>query len=57
MVQCMWFGLFAGRCTVKVEAGKNCTLCYRCVNRCPAQAITLLGKRVVKQNDITKYVV
>lgn len=85
LVQRMWFGLLAGRCTGKLkinadtcvgcgkcaagcpmenlrmeegkaEAGKNCTLCYRCVNRCPAQAITLLGKRVVKQNDIAKYV-
>lgn len=31
-----------------------CTMCYRCVNRCPKQAITLLGKSVIKQYDIEK---
>ncbi len=36
-------------------AGTQCTLCYRCVNQCPKQAITLLGKRVVEQHDIQKY--
>ncbi len=33
----------------------RCTLCYRCVNRCPKQAITLLGKRVVRQTGIEKH--
>lgn len=36
--------------------GKNkCTACYRCVNTCPKQAITLLGKEVVEQTCIEKY--
>lgn len=36
-------------------AGDKCTMCYRCVNHCPKQAITLLGKRVVEQSIIEKY--
>ncbi len=33
----------------------RCTMCYRCVNKCPRQAITLLGKKIIEQNDINKY--
>lgn len=33
----------------------KCTMCYRCVNQCPKQAITLLGKKVVDQGTIEKY--
>ena len=33
----------------------RCTMCYRCINRCPKQAITLLGKKVVEQSVIEKY--
>lgn len=33
----------------------QCTMCYRCVNYCPKQAITLLGKKVVEQSVIEKY--
>lgn len=33
----------------------KCTMCYRCVNNCPKQAITLLGKDVVEQSVIEKY--
>lgn len=36
-------------------SGNQCTLCYRCVNNCPKQAITLLGKRVIEQSNIDKY--
>ena len=36
-------------------SGNQCTLCYRCVNNCPTQAITLLGKHVIEQNNIDKY--
>ena len=36
-------------------AGDQCTMCYRCVNTCPAQAITLLGKYVIEQGTIEKY--
>ncbi|MCC0651430.1 MULTISPECIES: EFR1 family ferrodoxin [unclassified Clostridioides] len=35
--------------------GNQCTMCYRCVNNCPKQAITLLGKRVIEQSKIEKY--
>lgn len=33
----------------------RCTMCYRCVNTCPKQAITLIGKSVVEQGTIEKY--
>lgn len=39
----------------KCMAGNQCTMCYRCVNNCPRQAITLLGKKVVEQSVIEKY--
>lgn len=37
------------------KAGNGCTMCYRCINICPKQTITLLGKRVVEQGTIEKY--
>lgn len=37
------------------KSGNGCTMCYRCVNICPRQAITLLGKRVVEQGTIERY--
>ncbi len=37
------------------KAADRCTMCYRCVNVCPKQAITLLGKRVIEQGTIEKY--
>ena len=39
----------------KCVPGKKCTMCYRCVNLCPRQAITILGRRVVEQGSIEKY--
>lgn len=36
-------------------AGGQCTMCYRCISKCPKQAITLLGKKVIEQNDVSKY--
>ena len=39
---------------VAAAAGR-CTMCYRCVSKCPVQAITLLGKTVVEQCFIEKY--
>ena len=33
----------------------KCTMCYRCISKCPTQAITLLGKKVIEQNDVSKY--
>lgn len=37
------------------KAGNQCTMCYRCINICPKQAVTLLGKSVVEQGTIEKY--
>ena len=39
----------------KAVSGDKCTMCYRCVNQCPKHAITLLGKKVVEQGTIEKY--
>ncbi len=39
----------------KAAASGRCTMCYRCVQNCPKQALTLLGKRVVQQGTIEKY--
>ena len=39
----------------KAVSGDRCTMCYRCINKCPKQAITLLGKCVVEQCGIEKY--
>ncbi len=38
------------------QAGYRCTMCYRCINKCPKQAITLLGKRVIAQGTIENYI-
>ncbi len=40
----------------KAISGSKCTMCYRCVNHCPEQAITLLGKQIVEQCSIEKYI-
>ncbi len=32
-------------------SGDKCTMCYRCINKCPKQSITLLGKKVIEQNQ------
>lgn len=61
--KCVGCGLCAGLCPMKnitlkdriAVSGNKCTMCYRCVNRCPKQAITLLGKQVVEQGVIEKY--
>lgn len=39
----------------RARARDMCTVCYRCVNLCPKQAITLLGKAVIEQTSIEKY--
>ncbi len=36
-------------------SSNTCTMCYRCISKCPNQAITLLGKRVIEQNDVNRY--
>lgn len=40
----------------EIKTANQCTMCYRCINQCPNQAITLLGKQVVEQHTIKKYV-
>lgn len=40
----------------KAKGNDRCTMCYRCVNLCPKQAITLLGKTVIAQTSIKKYI-
>lgn len=39
----------------KAAAGGVCTMCYRCVSLCPRKAITLLGRAVVEQSRVEKY--
>ena len=39
----------------KAISHESCTMCYRCINNCPVQAITLLGDKVVQQSVIEKY--
>lgn len=61
--KCVACGKCAGLCPMKnlnvednvAKAGNGCTMCYRCINICPKQAITLLGKCVVEQGTIEKY--
>lgn len=36
-------------------AGNWCTMCYRCISRCPQKAITLIGNRVYEQCQFSKY--
>lgn len=40
----------------KAKANDRCTMCYRCVNKCPVKAMTLLGKKVIKQGNIEDYI-
>lgn len=61
--KCVGCGKCAQLCPMKnlsvengcAKAGDRCTMCYRCINTCPKQAITLLGKGVVEQGTIEKY--
>ena len=61
--KCVGCGVCERLCPMKnisVEEGKavqneRCAMCYRCINRCPKQAITLLGKEIVEQTTIEKY--
>lgn len=40
----------------RAKAAGRCTLCYRCVNRCPKQAIRILGRRVIVQHSIEDFI-
>jgi NAD-dependent dihydropyrimidine dehydrogenase PreA subunit len=61
--KCIGCGICANSCPAKninmvngkATAGTQCTMCYRCISHCPKQAITLLGKEVVEQARIEKY--
>ena len=61
--KCVGCGICADGCPTKsikiadgkATAGTKCTMCYRCISNCPKQAITLLGKEVVEQAKIEKY--
>lgn len=39
----------------KAVPGNRCTLCYSCFAHCPKQAITILGKKVIEQHTMEKY--
>ena len=39
----------------KAISGDRCTMCYRCINNCPKQAITLLGNHITEQCVIEKH--
>ncbi|MBP3474937.1 MAG: EFR1 family ferrodoxin [Lachnospiraceae bacterium] len=61
--ECIGCGKCAGLCPMEnitmsnglAKAQDKCTMCYRCINSCPKQAITLLGKKVIDQGTIEKY--
>lgn len=61
--KCIGCGRCADSCPMKnlrIEEGRavveeRCTMCYRCINICPKQAITLIGKKVIEQGTIEKY--
>ena len=60
--KCVGCGLCAGNCptgNIKIVDGKAvasslCTMCYRCVDFCPKQAMTLLGKTLHEQPTYEK---
>jgi ferredoxin len=39
----------------KAVSGSRCTMCYRCFSHCPAQALTIIGKRVHEQCTLEGY--
>ena len=53
--ECIGCGLCEKTCpmsNIKIANGiavsdDKCTMCYRCINKCPRQAITLLGKKLL----------
>lgn len=62
--RCIGCGICAAHCPTKslyIENNKaifhpgNCTICYRCINNCPAKAITLIGTDVFEQCRFENY--
>ena len=61
---CIGCGLCSRSCPMKnidIIGGKavaknKCTMCYRCISRCPQRAITLFGDIVQEQCQFSKYV-
>lgn len=61
--KCVGCGKCAALCPMKnlsiehnfAVAKEKCTMCYHCINICPKQAITLLGKKVIEQGTVEKY--
>ena len=40
----------------KAIAKGKCTMCYRCISKCPTRAITLIGKEVVEQYRLENFI-
>ena len=61
---CVGCGLCSDNCPMhnivikehRAVPGNKCTMCYRCISRCPKQAITLLGDTVYEQCRYDKYI-
>ena len=62
--RCIGCAICAADCPTKsicIENNKavfhpgNCTICYRCINNCPARAITLIGTDVLEQCRFENY--
>ncbi len=60
---CVGCGICASACPMgnisvkngKACSGDKCTMCYRCISKCPKQAITLIGDKVYEQCSFEKY--
>lgn len=56
MIGIYFSGTGNSRYAAEMFCNNQCTMCYRCINNCPKQAMTLLGKTVVEQSVIEKYI-
>lgn len=61
--KCVGCGICAKNCPMKnitvkdgkADVGSRCTMCYRCFSLCPKQAVTIIGKKVIEQHRMEKY--